>query len=118
MSEFIEEMLAGEGTVQREVTYAGKTGTVHFRRITAGERGLLLKGQKIAAHGGQSTYEIDLSENQQTKYLMVQFSVCKSDGSRFFKTLDAVKNSDAMKIEALYTIAAEVNSEVESAGKP
>lgn len=118
MSEFIEDLLASDGPIAREVTFSGKTGMVHFRRITAGERGLLLKGQKIAASGGQSSYEIDLSENQQTKYMMVQFSVCREDGSRFFKTLDAVKSSDALKIEALYTIAAEVNSEAEDAGKP
>jgi hypothetical protein len=118
MSEFIEELLAGDGLVQREVTYDGKTGMVTFRRISAGERGQLLKGQKIAAHGGQSTYELDLSENQQTKYLMVQFSVCKSDGTRYFKRLEDVKNSDALKIEALYLVANEVNSESENAGKP
>lgn len=117
MSDFIDELLSGSPTVTREVEFEGKKGTVHFRRISAGERVLLLKGQKVLGKAGEkATVEIDLSENARTKHLMVKFSVCKADGSPVFKSVDDVSKKDAKVIDALYAHAAEVNGE-DDAGK-
>lgn len=118
MSDFLESLLASDGPVAKEISYGGKTGTVYFRRISAGERAQLLKGQRINTSGGKNaSFEIDLADNQHSKHLMVQFSVCKADGSRWFKSLDDVRKADALKVEVLYAAASQVNEEEQDAGK-
>lgn len=117
MSEFIDELLAGSPVVAREVEFDGKKGTVYFRRISAGERVLLLKGQKVLGKAGEAaTVEIDLAENARTKHLMVKFSACKADKTPVFKSLDDVAKNDAKVIDMLYQHAAAVNGE-DDAGK-
>src|SRR5687768_7158789 len=112
MTDFLKELLEDEGVVLREVTFHGKTGNVHFRRISAGQKAELLKGQKVQAVSGKSsTFEIDLAENANSKAMLVLYSVANPDGSQFFKKLSEAKAIDAGKLEALYQIASEVNAD-------
>lgn len=125
MSDFLSMMLAGEGPQAREVSFvdaSGKrqSGTVHFRRITAGERQRLLQGQRYvmdkAGGEAQMRTEIDLSANEAQKHLLVSFSVCHPDGTPAFKNAAEVAKLEAVKVNALFEAASAVNSEVD-AGK-
>lgn len=113
MTDFLDELCAGSGAVEKDVTYAGKSGPVFFRKISSGERAQMLRGQKVQTKvGDSSTMEIDLSENEQSQQLLVWFSTCTGpEGKRKFKGLEAVKNLDAGVMKALYLAASEVNKE-------
>lgn len=122
MGDFLSDLLQEDGPVIRPVTFNGKTGDVHFRRLSAGQKADLLKGQKVhAVSGKSSTFEIDLGENANSKALLVLYSVVKADGSQYFKSQKEVKAIDAGKLEALYAVASDVNSDEltgDEAGKP
>lgn len=110
MSDFLKDLLTDDGVVTRQVTFNGKTGDVHFRRISIGQKADLLKGQRVQAVSGQkSTFEIDLAENVNSKAMLVLYSVANPDGSQYFKKLADVKAIDAGKLEALYAVASDVN---------
>lgn len=118
MSDFLSDFIAPDGVVTKEVSFNGKSGPVHFRRITAGQKANLLKGQKGQSSGGKTTFEIDLAENAHSKALLVFYSVANQDGNQFFKKLDDVKAIDAGKFEALYLAASDVNKDDMEAADP
>jgi hypothetical protein len=118
MTDFLSEAIADNGVVERDVTFRGKTGPVHFRRISAGERAQLTRGQKIVrAPDGGNAVEIDIGESVTAQHMLVQFSVCNPDGTRRFKALRDVQALDGGLVSALYAKASEVNGE-DDAGKP
>lgn len=104
------ELLArGKEVVARDVVVNGTTVKGHFRRLTAGERYQLLKGQKVTRSGGATTFELDLALNEEQQQRYVLFCTCKPDGSPYFKDLDHVRGSDGKVISALYLAAKDVN---------
>jgi dihydroorotase-like cyclic amidohydrolase len=117
MSDFLSTLIAESAVVSRDVTFRGKTGPVYFRRISAGERAQLVRGQKVSSDGGKTSVEIDVGENVTSRHMLVQFSVCNDEaGNKRFKTLREVQALDGGLVEALYEHASEVNRE-EEAGK-
>lgn len=118
MGNDLAALLAADGPEAREIVLSGKTVTAFFKRITAGQRAQLLKGQRVSTKAGEgSTVEIDLGDNESTKLQMVQFCVVTEDGKPFFKTLGEVQRLDASKVNVLYRHVQEVNAEDEDAGK-
>jgi len=118
MSDFLSRFTAEAGPEAREVTFNGETGTVWFRKLTAGERETLLKGMKIShspGHGG--TIEIDLGENERQRHLLVSFCVCDEQGRRAFRDVKEVKKIPAARLALLATHAEEVNREDDDLGK-
>lgn len=112
MSDFLSDLLAENGVVTRIVKFNGKEGEVYFRRISAGQKAELLKGQRVQAVAGQqSTFEIDLGENANSKALMVLYAVVNQDGTQRFKKLEQVKAMDAGVLDALYREANDVNTD-------
>jgi hypothetical protein len=112
MSDFLKEFLQDEGVITRTVTFNGKAGEVHFKRITAAQKQEMLKGQRVQAGSGKgSTFEIDLAENAHSKALLVLYSVATAEGKQFFSKLADVKAIDAGKLEALYGVASDVNKD-------
>ena len=109
MSEFLDSLTREYPPEAREVTIDGESGTVYFRKISAGEREQLLRGIKVGA--GLSWIEIDLSENERQKQMLVLFSVCREDGTRLFRKIEDVKKLPASKLEVLTRHAREVNDE-------
>jgi len=109
MSDFLEKVVQEEAPISREVTIGGETGIVYFRRISAGEREQLLRGIKVEHKAGMGSVEIELADNERQKQMLVMFSVCREDGSRFFKKIDDVKKLSAAKLEVLVRHAEEVN---------
>lgn len=119
MTDFLRELLeGGKAVVAREVKVGGKVGQVHFRRITAGERQALLRGHKVSRTGGATSFELDLALNEEQQQRLVQFSVCKPDGTPYFKDVAAVSAADNATVKALYRVAAEVNGEQEGDDEP
>lgn len=120
MTDFIDDLLAGDAPLARTITFTGhdgeaKTGTVYFKRITAGQRQKLLAGQKFSVNrNGEASNvvtEIDLALNERQKHQLVAFSVCRADGKPVFNTPEEVAKVDAVKVAALYDAASEVNAE-------
>jgi DNA primase len=117
MSDFLSEFISDNPVIEREVTIRGRSGPAFFRRITAGERADLVKGQKVNTAGGSTTVEIDVGESVKAQHLLVHFSVCNVDGSRRFKTLREVQGAPSDVVAALYAVASEVNREDGETGK-
>ena len=116
MSDFLKSVLTADAPVLRQVKLGAETGPVYFKKISAGERAAILKGLKIQTrHGEKTTVDVDLSENQQMKILLVSYSVCNEDGSRFFKGTSDVQKLEASKVEALYSHATAV---IDDEGEP
>lgn len=112
MSDYLKDFLTSDGVITRSVKLRGKEVNVHFRRISAGQKSELLKGQKVQAESGKtSTFEIDLGENAQSKALLVFFSVVDEDGKPYFKRREDAQKIDAGALEALYAVASDINSE-------
>lgn len=112
MSDFLSELLVDAGAVVRAVTFKGKTGDVHFRRISAGQKAEMQKGLKVqTVHGQKSTVEIDLGQNARSKALLVQYSVLKPDGTPQFRSLKEAEAIDAGLLDALHAVASDVNKD-------
>jgi hypothetical protein len=118
-TDFLSALLQPAAPIPKQLTYKGQTGTVFFRRITAGERASLLKGQKITRHSGEeSTIEVDLGETTIGKARLVLFSSITEEGKQRFTSLNEVQRAENTLIEALYELASQVNEEEEDeAGK-
>lgn len=117
MSDFLSDVLeAGRAVIAREVTVGGKKGTVHFRRITAGQRQELLQGQKVSAKA-VSNFELDLALNEEQKQRMVLFCTVKEDGTPYFGSIEVVKGAPSDLVQALYQVAAHLDAQEQDAGK-
>jgi hypothetical protein len=125
MTDFIDDLIAGDAPISRTIAFTTpdgetKSGTVYFKRITAGQRQKLLAGQKFSVNrSGQDSNvltEIDLALNERQKHQLVAFSVCRADGKAVFSGPDEVAKVDALKVGALYDAASEINAE-RDAGK-
>lgn len=111
MSDFLSR-IASNAPAARELTFAGETGTVYVRKITAGQRAQLLSGQRVSTSGeGKSSIEIDLGENELSKAKLVAFAICHEDGKPFFTNERAVSGQPADLVSALYKIASEYNAD-------
>jgi len=118
VSDFVDELISADVPVVRDVTYGDNTGKVWFRKISAGERAALLKGQRFQARPGErGVIDLDLGDTLAQQMMLVQFSVCREDGSPVFKSLDVVKKIGASRINVLYEHASIVNEEAPDPGK-
>jgi len=110
MSEFLDRLTQTDAPVAREVTLGDSTGTVWFRRLTAGQKEQLLKGRKVTVKTGerQGTVDIDLAANERQRQMLLQFTACDENGEPLFKTLERVKAMDGWKVAILAAHAEEV----------
>jgi hypothetical protein len=114
MSDFLTRVAQDASPEAREVKIGGETGTVYFRKITAGQREKILEGLKVSHKPGTGgTVEIDLAKNEHQRHLLVLFSVVHEDGRPFFKNLDAVRAWPAAAVSTLAGHAEAVNREDE-----
>jgi hypothetical protein len=115
--DYFDDLLAGEGPSAREVTYRGKSKTVHFRRITGGERVKLVAGQKMQIAGDKrGTMEMDLGDLTRNRHLLVQFSVVTEAGKQVFPDLKSVQAQPDDLIMELAKHAESVNDDTGEAG--
>jgi hypothetical protein len=117
-ADFLSEFLAPSQPIAKDLTYNGKTGKVYFRRITAGERAQLLKGQRIQRKAGEegTSYDIDLAETEKGKAQLVFFSAVTPDGKQRFSSLGQVLGAEQLLVGALYDLATQVNREHDDEG--
>lgn len=112
MSDFLSRLTAEDNPEAREVTIDGETGTVWFRRLSAGEREELLKGIHVShVPGSKGSVDIDLGQNERQRHMLVRFSVCDEDGKRVFRNLSDVQKLASRKVAVLARHAEEVNQE-------
>lgn len=113
MSDFLDSILSDNEVIAREVEIDGQKGTIYFKRISAGERADLLKGQvfQFDAQNKGASMSMDSGEARERDQKLVWYSVCKEDGSRYFPSLAAVKKAKDRTVAALCRVAMEVNEE-------
>lgn len=112
MTDYFDDILAGDGPVAREITYRGKKKTVHFRRINAGERVKLVAGQRMQIGGDKrGEMQMDLGDLTRNRHLLVQYAVVKEDGSQVFRNLGDVQAQPDGLISVLAAAAEEANAD-------
>lgn len=111
MTDFINRLIADDEPEAREIELDGETGTVWFRRLSAGQREQLLRGLKVSHRPGTNdgSIEIDLGENEHQGQLLVLFSVCDETGKAVFKNIQAVQKIPHRKFKVLLREAEAVN---------
>ncbi len=114
MTSLTELIAENKVAVEKQVAVGGKTVAVFFRRITAGQREQLLKGQKVSRSGSETSFELDLALNEAQRQKFVLYTVCNADGTPFFKDVEAVRAVDSATVQALYAAA----SSLEEADDP
>lgn len=116
MSDFYSELL-DDAPVAREVKHNGKTKTVFFRRLTAGERMKLVAGQRMQMGEGKRAMELDLGEVTRNRHMLVQFCNVTEDGKQVFSRLADVQALPEWLVDQLSAHADEVNRDETDAGK-
>lgn len=112
MSDFLNRLAEEGAPIARELTVDGEKGTVYFRRITAGQREMIVKGMKVSYNKDSgSSVDIDLAENERQRHMMVLYSVCHENGKRYFSDLKEVKNMPSNVVTALAATAGEINQD-------
>lgn len=120
MSDFLTRLTEEDAPEAREVSYNGETGTVWFRKLSAGQREELLKGTVVRhVPGSGGSIDIDLGQNEHQRQVLVLYSVCDEKGKRHFKDLPAVRRLAHDRLAALAVHAEAVNriAEDEDPGK-
>lgn len=105
------EHLFNSAPVSKEIEYGGKIETVYFKRLTAGERMELRRGQKGEVKGGESTMELDLGNIEGANHKLVYFCNCDANGKRIFKTLSEVASLPGDFFDVLFVACNEALSE-------
>ncbi len=95
--------------IERELKWGGKTETVYFRPLTAGQQYELAKGQVIKTRDGQM--EFDAGMQLDKNYRLIQQTLVTEDDKRVFKNMQEVHDQPAKRITALIKLAGEVNKE-------
>lgn len=110
--------LADPSPVAVEITHGKKKKTVHFRRLTAGERLQLVTGQKLnfGGDGQRGAMEMDLGDVSRNRHLLVQFATVKADGVQVFGSLADVQSQPDWLITELANHANAVNDDTGEAG--
>lgn len=117
MSKYFEDLVSNE-PVERTVEHDGKSKTVWFRKINAGERLKLARGQRVTL-GDQNTSktEIDIGDLTTRQHMLVQFSVVDENGKNVFQNVTDVQKLPNQLVDKLYQFAEDVNREELPAGK-
>lgn len=113
MSDFLDSILSDNEVLAREVEIAGQKGTAYFRRLTGGERTDLARGQvfEYRKEGNTSiqTMKADAADQRERDFKLLWYTVCRENGTPFFKSLAEVKKAPDYKLEPLLAIAKEIN---------
>ncbi len=108
------EHLINNEPIPKELVYGGKTETVYFKPLTAGERVLLKKGQKGSFKGDESSFEVDLADFDSRNQLLLSLANCTAEGKPVFKTARQVADLPETLVEALIKLCKEALKEDES----
>lgn len=113
-NDFFADLREG-ALVGKTLKYRGKERTVHFRRITAGERVQLLAGQTVEL-GQAGPRSVELGDMTARRHMLVQFSLVRPDGSNVYGSLAEVQAEPEALVDALYALAVEAFADEDDAG--
>jgi hypothetical protein len=96
--------------VEKTFDFRGKSETVYFRRLTAGEQLKLAKGQKVRQDAeGKPFLELDLGEHMNKGYELLQMTLVQEDGrTKVYKNMTELLNDDGRRVRALVELANDV----------
>jgi hypothetical protein len=109
MSKFAS--LVSDAPVERELKFRGKTETVYFKPLTAGQQLELSKGQKMSQGKDGATFELDMGDHARRNYQMLQMTLCDEDGKRVFRNLQELQEEPRDLIQKLVELALEVQAD-------
>lgn len=114
MTEYFSD-LTDAVPVARTIKHGKKTKTVHFRRVTAGERLQLAGNQTMTfgADGQRGAMEMSLADMARNRHMLVQFATVTADGVQVFGSLADVQAQPDWLVAELNRIATEVNKDAE-----
>lgn len=101
------EHLFNNSPIARELNYNGKTETVYFKPLNAGERLQLKKGQKGTISEGQTSFEVDLGDQDARNHKFLYFCNVDANGKRVFRSEQEVAAIPGDLVDALMKLANE-----------
>ena len=111
MSDYFKDLL-DEKPVSRQVKYGKKTQTVFLRRLTAGERLILVMGQKMSfADGKRGVTEVDLGDVTRNRHILVQYSCVTETGDQLFMSLADVQAQPGWLVSQLSDLATDYDNQ-------
>jgi hypothetical protein len=114
MSNFYSELVGQNTRVAKTLTYNGKELTVYFRRLTAGERVAITRGQKFSVGEGKAHgVEMDAGETLERTHKFLSFVNVTETGAQVFKNAREVGELPEDLIAKLNDLANEALGEFE-----
>lgn len=111
------EHLISNTPIPRQLEYAGKTETVYFKHMNAGERMALKKGQRGSVKAGESSFEVDLGDMDDRNHRFLYFVNCDEQGKRVFRQPAEVAALPASLVDKLYELATDALNDEPTPGK-
>jgi hypothetical protein len=105
------EHLYSNSPISRELNYKGKNETVYFKPLNAGERLLLKTGQKGSVKAGETSFQVDLGDEDARNQKYLYFVNCTADGKRVFKNEGEVKALPSDLLDELLKLARDALAE-------
>lgn len=100
------EHLFSNAPIERELIYkSNQPERVYFKRLTAGERMALKRGQKGTIKEGQSSFEVDLGDQDSRNHQFLAFANCDAGGKPIFKHPGEVAKLPGDLVDALIALA-------------
>lgn len=101
--------LIKEEIFEKELDYKGQKKTVYFKRLTAGERINLSRGQKMLVGNKSKEHgvEVDLGEFLERTHRYLLMCNVDSEGKRIFKKIEEVQALPEDLVSALQKLADE-----------
>ena len=107
--------IINEEVIKRELVYKGHKQDVYFRRLTAGERIAVSRGQRmmIGNKSKENGVEVDLGDALERTQKFLMYSNVDATGTRIFRKLEDVQKLPEDLVTALQRIADEAFGEPE-----
>lgn len=97
--------------IEKTLVYKGETSTIYFRELNGAEQLDLMKGRKYTTTGREGSMSIDLGDELERDYRLVQMTACDADGKRLYANMQALLKEPGKKLKLLKVLAGEANKE-------
>lgn len=102
--------------IQKTLKHGGVETAVYFKELTAGDQLNLARGQKFTATGEGSTYQVDMGDQLERNYKLVQLSLVDEGGKRVYASVQNLLQEKRSKLTALIKLATEAQTEFDGEG--
>lgn len=97
--------------IERELKYSGKTETVYFRELTAGDTLKLTEGQTYKGNAKNGEVTIDVFAGLKSKHQLVQLTLVNADGSPVYANIKQLQADSNKRVAALCKLAEEAHKD-------